>query len=204
MLGISDYPAFVGAVIVFLAIPGPGNLALLTATAQGGRKGGISATCGVIVGDQVLMWAAVGGLAAVLQAAPIWFLALQWAGALYLGYLGVQMIRAKPEEAPLMDMSSGSYYRQTLFITLLNPKAIVFYMAFFPLFIDPAQNPAWLTFASMSLTVAVLTFLYGAGLTLLAHRLAGNMQTHPLIGQWLQKIAGAVLLGFGLRLVLQK
>jgi threonine/homoserine/homoserine lactone efflux protein len=56
----------------------------------------------------------------------------------------------------------------------------------------------------MSLTVAVLTFLYGAGLTLLAHRLAGNMQTHPLMGQWLQKIAGAVLLGFGLRLVLQK
>jgi threonine/homoserine/homoserine lactone efflux protein len=204
MLGISDYPAFVGAVIVFLAIPGPGNLALLTATAQGGRKGGISATCGVIVGDQVLMWAAVGGLAAVLQAAPIWFLALQWAGALYLGYLGVQMIRAKPEEAPLMDMSSGRYFRQTLFITLLNPKAIVFYMAFFPLFIDPAQNPGWLTFASMSLTVAVLTFLYGAGLTLLAHRLAGNMQTHPLIGQWLQKIAGAVHLAFGLRLVLQK
>jgi len=204
MLGISDYPAFVGAVIVFLAIPGPGNLALLTATAQGGRKGGISATCGVIVGDQVLMWAAVGGLAAVLQAAPIWFLALQWAGALYLGYLGVQMIRAKPEEAPLLDMSSGRYFRQTLFITLLNPKAIVFYMAFFPLFIDPAQNPGWLTFASMSLTVAVLTFLYGAGLTLLAHRLAGNMQTHPLIGQWLQKIAGVVLLGFGLRLVLQK
>jgi threonine/homoserine/homoserine lactone efflux protein len=204
MLGISDYPAFVGAVIVFLAIPGPGNLALLTATAQGGRKGGISATCGVIVGDQVLMWAAVGGLAAVLQAAPIWFLALQWAGALYLGYLGVQMIHVKPEEAPLLDMSSGRYFRQTLFITLLNPKAIVFYMAFFPLFIDPAQNPGWLTFASMSLTVAVLTFLYGAGLTLLAHRLAGNMQTHPLIGQWLQKIAGAVLLGFGLRLVLQK
>ena len=204
MLGISDYPAFVGAVIVFLAIPGPGNLALLTATAQGGRKGGISATCGVIVGDQVLMWAAVGGLAAVLQATPIWFLALQWAGALYLGYLGVQMIRAKPEEALLLDMSSGRYFRQTLFITLLNPKAIVFYMAFFPLFIDPAQNPGWLTFASMSLTVAVLTFLYGAGLTLLAHRLAGNMQTHPLIGQWLQKIAGAVLLGFGLRLVLQK
>ena len=204
MLGISDYPAFVGAVIVFLAIPGPGNLALLTATAQGGRKGGISVTWGVIVGDQVLMWAAVAGLAAVLQAAPIWFLALQWAGALYLGYLGVQMIRAKPEEALLLDMSSGRYFRQTLFITLLNPKAIVFYMAFFPLFIDPAQNPGWLTFACMSLTVAVLTFLYGAGLTLLAHRLAGNMQTHPQMGQWLQKIAGAVLLGFGLRLVLQK
>ena len=204
MLGISDYPAFAGAVIVFLAIPGPGNLALLTATAQGGQKGGISATWGVIAGDQVLMWAAVAGLAAVLQASATWFHALQWAGALYLGYLGIQMIRAKPEDAPLLDMSSGRYFRQTFFITLLNPKAIVFYMAFFPLFIDPAQNPGWLTFACMSLTVAVLTFLYGAGLTLLAHRLAGKMQTHPRIGQWVQKIAGAVLLGFGLRLVLQK
>ena len=110
MLGISDYPAFAGAVIVFLAIPGPGNLALLTATAQGGQKGGISATWGVIAGDQVLMWAAVAGLAAVLQASATWFHALQWAGALYLGYLGIQMIRAKPEDAPLLDMSSGRYF----------------------------------------------------------------------------------------------
>ena len=93
MLGISDYPAFVGAVIIFLAIPGPGNLALLAATAQGGRRGGLNATWGVIAGDQVLMWAAVAGLATVLQASPIWFNALQWAGALYLAYLGVQMIQ---------------------------------------------------------------------------------------------------------------
>ncbi|MFM7698169.1 MAG: LysE family translocator [Limnohabitans sp.] len=204
MFGISDYPAFVGAVILFLAIPGPGNLALLTATSQGGRKGGLSATWGVIAGDQVLMWAAVAGLAAVLQASATWFHALQWAGAVYLGYLGVQMLRAKPKDAPLLDMSSGRFFRQTFFITLLNPKAIVFYMAFFPLFIDPQQAPGWLTFASMSLTVAVLTFMYGAGLTLLAHGLAGKMKTYPLIGQLMQKIAGVALLGFGLRLVLQK
>ncbi len=204
MLGISDYPAFVGAVIIFLAIPGPGNLALLAATAHGGRKGGVGATFGVMAGDQVLMWAAVAGLAAVLQASAIWFNALQWAGALYLVYLAVQMIRAKSEDAPLMDMSSGRFFRQTFFITLLNPKAIVFYMAFFPLFIDPQQQPGWLTFTGMALTVAVLTFLYGAGLTLLAHQLAGRMRRNPRLGQWLQKLAGAFLLGFGLRLVLQK
>ena len=81
MLGISDYPAFAGAVIIFLAIPGPGNLALLTATAQGGQKAGLMATLGVIAGDQVLMWAAVAGLAAVLQASVMWFQLLQWAGA---------------------------------------------------------------------------------------------------------------------------
>jgi len=204
MVGISDYPAFAGAVIVFLAIPGPGNLALLTATATGGRKGGISATVGVIAGDQVLMWAAVAGLAALLTASPIWFAAVQWLGAMYLAYLGIQMWRKTPADAPILDMSSGHFFRQTFFITLLNPKAIVFYMAFFPLFVDVQQQPGVLTFAVMAATVAVLTFLYGLGLTLLSYHLAGRMRQHPLLGQCLQKAAGVVLLGFGLRLVLQK
>ena len=70
MFGITDYPAFIGAVLVFLAIPGPGNLALLTSTATGGRRGGISATLGVIAGDQVLMWAAVAGMAKRDRHAP--------------------------------------------------------------------------------------------------------------------------------------
>ena len=204
MVGISDYPAFAGAVIVFLAIPGPGNLALLTATAAGGRKGGISATFGVIAGDQVLMWAAVAGLAALLTASPVWFAAMQWLGALYLAYLGIQMWRKNPADAPILDMLSGHFFRQTFFITLLNPKAIVFYMAFFPLFIDVQQQPGVLTFAVMATTVAALTFLYGLGLTLLSYHLAGRMRQHPLLGQCLQKAAGVVLLGFGLRLVLQK
>jgi threonine/homoserine/homoserine lactone efflux protein len=204
MVGISDYPAFAGAVIVFLAIPGPGNLALLTATAAGGRKGGISATFGVIAGDQVLMWAAVAGLAALLTVSPVWFAAMQWLGALYLAYLGIQMWRKNPADAPILDMLSGHFFRQTFFITLLNPKAIVFYMAFFPLFIDVQQQPGVLTFAVMATTVAALTFLYGLGLTLLSYHLAGRMRQHPLLGQWLQKAAGVVLLSFGLRLVLQK
>lgn len=154
----------------FLAIPGPGNLALLTATAAGGRKGGISATFGVIAGDQVLMWAAVAGLAALLTASPVWFAAMQWLGALYLAYLGIQMWRKNPADAPILDMLSGHFFRQTFFITLLNPKAIVFYMAFFPLFIDVQQQPGVLTFAVMATTVAALTFLYGFGLRLVLQK----------------------------------
>ena len=204
MVGISDYPAFVGAVFVFLAIPGPGNLALLTATGQGGRKGGFSATAGVIVGDQVLMWAAVAGLAAVLKASPFWFGMIQWAGAFYLAYLGVQMWRSRPGDAPILDMSAGHFFRQTLFITLLNPKAIVFYMAFFPLFIDLQQNPGLDTFGVMAITVAALTMLYGVVLTLMAYHLAGRMKHHPLVNRILQKAGAVLLIGFGLRLVLQK
>jgi len=204
MIGISDYPAFVGAVIIFLAIPGPGNLALLTATAQGGRKAGVSATFGVIVGDQVLMWAAVAGLAAVLTASPFCFQIVQWLGALYLAYLGIQMWRIKLGDAPILDMSAGHYFRQTLFITLFNPKAIVFYMAFFPLFIDLQQQPGLYTFGVMAMTVAVLTMLYGVMLILLAFHLTGRMKQHPLASRFLQKAGAVLLVGFGLRLVLQK
>ncbi|EWS55555.1 Leucine efflux protein [Methylibium sp. T29] len=84
MLGVADYGAFVVTVIVFLAIPGPGNLALITSTGKGGPRGGFAATLGVIAGDQVLMWLAVAGVAALLQAAPVVFGAVQWAGAAYL------------------------------------------------------------------------------------------------------------------------
>ncbi|CAN5502688.1 hypothetical protein BH10PSE18_BH10PSE18_41400 [soil metagenome] len=70
MFGIADYGAFVAAIILFLLIPGPGNLALITSTGKGGIRGGLAATFGLILGDQVLMWAAVGGVAAVLGGAP--------------------------------------------------------------------------------------------------------------------------------------
>jgi leucine efflux protein len=70
MFGIADYGAFVAAIVLFLAIPGPGNLALITSTSKGGVRGGLAATLGVIAGDQVLMWAAVAGVAALLATVP--------------------------------------------------------------------------------------------------------------------------------------
>lgn len=126
MFGVADYGAFVVAVLIFLAIPGPGNLALLTSTAKGGVRGGLAATFGVILGDQVLMWAAVAGVAALLAAHPAAFAAIQWSGAAYLAWLGLRMLFAKPGAAPLLDIKPYHYLRQAMTITLLNPKAIIF------------------------------------------------------------------------------
>ena len=140
MLGITDYGAFVVAIIVFLLIPGPGNLALITSTGKGGIRGGLAATIGVIAGDQVLMWLAVAGVAALLTAYPAAFFAVQWLGAAYLAWLGGRMLLAKPGAAPVLNIRPRHYLRQALTITLLNPKAIVFYMAFFPLFVDPERH----------------------------------------------------------------
>jgi leucine efflux protein len=202
MLGIADYGAFVVAVIVFLAIPGPGNLALVTSTGKGGVRGGLAAALGIVAGDQILMWLAVAGVAAVLVASPSLFNAVQWLGAAYLAWLGLLMLKTKAGDAPVLNIQPRHYFRQALTITLLNPKAIVFYMAFFPLFIDPAQHRGLLTFAVMALTIAVLGFTYGLVVVLLTHHLKQRLQSNPAVGVWLNRVAGVFLLGFGIRLAL--
>ena len=204
MLGISDYPSFVIAVIVFLAIPGPGNLALITSTGKGGMRGGLAATCGVILGDQVLMWLAVAGVAALLAASPSVFSAVRYLGAAYLAWLGGRMLFAKAGAAPVLHIKAHHYLRQALLITLLNPKAIVFYMAFFPLFVDPARHLGLTTFAFMALTIATLTFCYGLIAVLLAHFLAERLRANPFIARSLEKLAGIFLIGFGIKLAFSR
>jgi leucine efflux protein len=204
MFGIADYGAFVVAIIVFLAIPGPGNLALLTATGKGGVRSGMAATLGVIAGDQVLLWMAVAGLSAVIINYPGLYNSVKWVGAAYLIGLGYSLFKSQPGDAPVLNMKTDHYFRQGLFITLLNPKAIVFYMAFFPLFVDPAIHQGLITFGVMAGTIAVLTLGYGLVVVLLAHHLADRVRDNPIVSVILNRVAGALLIGFGLKLALFK
>lgn len=203
-LGVADYASFVVAIIVFLLIPGPGNLALITSTSKGGIAGGLGATFGVIAGDQVLLWAAVAGVSAIMAAYPTAFYLVQWVGAAYLVWLGIKMLLAKPGDAPILQIKPRDYFRQALFITLLNPKAIVFYMAFFPLFVDPAKHQGMITFGVMAATIAVLTFLYGLTSVLLTTFFAERIRANPKISGFLNKAAGVFLIGFGLKLAVSK
>ena len=204
MFGISDYGAFVVAIIVFLAIPGPGNLALLTATAKGGVRAGMAATFGVIAGDQALLWMAVAGVATLLVTYPAAFALVQWLGAAYLAWLGFKLVTAKPGDAPVLELKPHHYLRQAFVITVFNPKAIVFYMAFFPLFVDPVVHQGLLTFAFMAITIAALTFCYGLVVVLLAHFLAERIRASDRATSALNKTAGVLLIGFGLKLALSK
>ena len=204
MFGVADYGAFVVAIIVFLAIPGVGNLAIITSTGKGGIAGGLAATLGVIAADQILMWLAVAGVAALLTANPALFGLVQYAGALYLGWIGIRMMRAKPGDAPVLNMQPHHFFRQAMLITLLNPKAIVFYMAFFPLFVDPRRHQGLATFGAMALTIAVLTFLYCVIVISITHFAADRMRASPRVGVWLNRVAGTMLVGFGVKLALGK
>jgi len=202
MFGISDFGAFCAAVLVFLALPGPGTFALLTSTGQGGFRAGAAATFGVIVGDQVLLWLAVAGVAALLAAHPVLFTAVQYAGAAYLGWIGLRLLlqRGETSVSPVR-IEPHHYARQALLITLLNPKAIVFYMAFFPLFIDLVTHRGLPMFAAMALTIALITAAYCLTLCAFAHWVAQRVRTHRRVVRWLERLAGLFLIGFSVRLV---
>lgn len=203
MLGIADFGAFCAAILLFLALPGPGTFALLTSTGKGGFKGGAAATLGVIVGDQVLLWLAVAGVAALLAAHPMVFKAVQYAGAAYLAWIGLKLIFAKPGSASPIQIEPHHYARQAFFITLLNPKAIVFYMAFFPLFIDPAQHRGAVTFAAMAATIAIITAVYCLLLCAFADAISAKVRANQWLARGLEKLAGVFLIGFGIRLSIQ-
>ena len=201
MLGISDFGAFCAAVLVFLALPGPGTFALLTSTAKGGFRAGSAATLGLIVGDQILLWLAVGGVAALLAANPAVFRLVQYGGAAYLGWIGLKLIRARDGTASPIHIEPKHYARQALLITLLNPKAIVFYMAFFPLFIDPLTHRGVITFAAMAVTIAAITAAYCLTLCAFAKAISQRVRAHRWLAVALQRLAGLFLIGFGLRLM---
>ncbi|MEN9539564.1 MAG: Leucine efflux protein [Pseudomonadota bacterium] len=204
MFGISDYAQYCVTIVLFLAVPGPGNLALITSTTQGGIRGGLAAIAGIAFGDQILMWAAIAGVAAVLAAYPAAFRVVQWGGAVYLAWLGWQMLRAKPGDGPVLNFRPSHFFQQSLAITLLNPKAIVFYMAFFPLFIDPARSLGLPTYLALTLTSSLLMVLYGLGSVGLTYFLAHRFRADPRLGLWLQRLAGACLVGFGIKLAVSK
>src|SRR5450830_2075393 len=133
VMGITDVWQLVAATIVFLMLPGPGTFCVLTCSAKHGLRGGFAAIAGLMLGDIVLMFLAAIGVAAMLHANPLLFKGMQYMGAAYLAYLGVRLLLAKGEgAAAVVPFSNMADFRRGFFVTLMNPKAIVFYMASFP------------------------------------------------------------------------
>lgn len=202
-IGIQHYASFVVAVIGFLLVPGPGNLTLINATGRGGPLAGLAATIGVIIGDQMLLWTAIGGVAGLLLAHPTAFASLKWAGAAYLVWVGLRLLLSKPDVPSTQQIRPRHFVRQAVAITLTNPKAIVFYMAFLPQFIDPVRTPSIGAYVFLAATLAVITFFYGVIMVTLAHKLVSNLKSRPSIGQWLKKGMGSFLIAFGVSLAIR-
>ena len=198
--GITSYPAFCLAVLVFLALPGPGTLALLSSTTAGGLRAGLLATLGVIGGDQVLLWLAAGGIAALLGAHPMAFVVLRVVGAAYLVWLGVGLLRT-PSQRSVAEarLQTQHHFRRAFLITVLNPKAIFFYLAFFPQFIDSA-SASWQSFVVLAATIVVITAAYCISLCALVAKASRIIGANSLGTLWLQRALGLGLIAFGVSL----
>lgn len=201
MFEIQNYASFVIAILVFQLAPGPGTLAILNATARNGVGAGLAALAGTLLGDFLFMLAAVAGLAAVMNANPLLFNALQWFGALYLCWIGVQLLRE-----PLGGATTGVepvksprvYFRQACAVSLTNPKVMLFFVAFFPLFLR-ADSPSS-TLLAMMAHVTLISFAYQAGLVLAGNAIARRLRAWPGARRVATRLAGVALIGFGLKL----
>ena len=201
MFDIQNYTSFIAAILVFQLIPGPGTLAILNATARNGIRAGLGAVLGTLLGDFTFMVAAVAGLAAVMNANPVLFQALQWFGAAYLCWMGIQLLRAKVDGGPAAQEERKSgwvYFRQGFAVSLTNPKVILFFVAFFPLFLRPDSSGA--TLVAMMIHVTVISFLYQAGLVLVGNAVAQKLKSLPSARKIATRLAGVALIGFGVKL----
>ncbi len=200
-LGITDIWQLIAATMVFLMLPGPGTFCVLTCTGQRGLRGGYASLSGLMLGDAVLMFLAAIGVAALLQANPLLFKGLQYLGAAYLAYLGIKLLTAKKEQGgAIVPFSNAADFRRGFMVTLINPKAIVFYMAFFPLFIDPAMHQGSTTFVAMGAVISSCTLFYGSLLILVGNAAARRLARNRRIAAFATRMAGMFLIGFGIKL----
>lgn len=203
MFDIQNYQSFVAAIVVFQLIPGPGTLAILNATARNGVGAGLDAVIGTLVGDFLFMVAAIAGLAAVMSANPVLFQGLQWFGAAYLCWMGLQLLRSQTGQDPTsteMRRSAWVYFRQACAVSLSNPKVVIFFVAFFPLFLRAESSNTMLIV--MVAHVTIIGFLYQAGLVLIGNAVTRHLKALPSTRKIATRLAGVALIGFGVKLAI--
>lgn len=201
MLDIQNYASFVTAILVFQAIPGAGTIAILDSTARNGRAAGISAVMGILAGDLIFMLAAAAGLAALLQANPILFHGLQWFGAAYLCWMGARLLFAQADHELAESRDSLTllvYFRRALAVSLTNPKVILFFIAFFPLFLKP--NASAMTLPVMMLHVTILSLAYQTGLVLVGNVVAVQLRAFSHARAIATRLAGVILIALSVEL----
>jgi threonine/homoserine/homoserine lactone efflux protein len=198
MFGIHNYTSFVLAILIFQLIPGPGTLTILNATARYGVGAGMGAVLGTLAGDFLFMLAAVLGLAAVLAAHPIVLAILQWVGIAYLLWIGLKLLIQPGPNAPSYSPVRGSHCRQAFAVALTNPKASLFFLAFFPLFLTPGAHV--FTLAALMLHVTFISLLYQTALVLIGNAVAVRLSRSQPIRRVARRLAGVALIGFGLKL----
>ncbi|QKW08779.1 leucine efflux protein LeuE [Streptomyces sp. NA04227] len=215
MLGVTDLPTYLAGLVLIVLLPGPNSLYVLSVAARRGVRAGYTASAGVWCGDTVLMTLSAAGVASLLQANSVLFGIVKYAGAGYLSWLAIGMLRAawqmwrsrsRPvtaDHAEEAAPASGERpFRRAFVVSLLNPKAILFFVAFFVQFVDPGYAYPALSFLVLGTFAQIASFLYLSALIFSGTRLSSAFRRRKRLAATATSAAGALFLGFALKLSL--
>ena len=214
MLGVIDLPTYLAGLVLIVLLPGPNSLYVLSVAARRGTRAGYTAAAGVWCGDTVLMTLSAAGVASLLEANAVLFGIVKYAGAGYLTWLAFGMLRAAwtmwrsrkeraaMEPAPAAETAEERPYRRAFVVSLFNPKAILFFVAFFVQFVDPGYAYPALSFVVLGAFAQLASFLYLSALIFSGTRLATAFRRRRRLAAGATSAAGALFLGFAVKLSL--
>lgn len=200
-MSIEHWLAFVAASAILLAIPGPTILLVISYALGHGRRFAAATVAGVALGDFTAMTASMLGLGALLAASAAIFTVLKWIGAAYLIYLGIKLWRAPvadtaASDAPERNESALCIFLHTYVVTALNPKSIIFFVAFLPQFLDTTR-PVFTQMMIFETTFLVLATL-NAGTYALMASMARQTIRKPKVQRIVNRTGGSLMIGAGL------
>ncbi|MFD4942547.1 leucine efflux protein LeuE [Streptomyces sp. NPDC058239] len=218
MLGVTNLPTYLVGLVLIVLLPGPNSLYVLSVAARRGVRTGYVAAAGVWTGDTVLMTLSALGASSLLQTTPVLFAVVKYAGAGYLTWLAIGMLRAAvamwrerlrqvaelaeetaaPEAATAMERP----YRRALLVSLFNPKAILFLISFFVQFVDPGYAYPALSFLVLGTLLQIASFLYLSMLIFGGTRLSAAFRRRKRLSAGATSAAGLLFLGFAAKLSL--
>ncbi|MEV7992893.1 leucine efflux protein LeuE [Streptomyces sp. NPDC086077] len=212
MFGVIDLPTYLAGLALIVLLPGPNSLYVLSVAARRGVRPGYTAAAGVWCGDTVLMTLSAAGVASLLQANALLFGMVKYAGAGYLTWLAIGMMRAawgmwrtrrESAAAPAApEPGDERPFRRALVISLFNPKAILFFVAFFVQFVDPGYAYPALSFVVLGAFAQLASFLYLSALIFGGTKLAAAFRRRRRLTAGATSAAGALFLGFAVKLSL--
>lgn len=202
--------AFVVTTAVFAFIPGPAMLYVAARTLAANRRAGLMATLGIHVGCYVHVVAAAAGLSVLFHLVPTLYLAVKLAGAAYLIYLGVRMFRTARSAGGVggvlvPEKSGARAFAESMLVEILNPKTAIFFLAFLPQFVDAAASfPVWLQFLILGTLVNAMFTIADIVCVLAAGAITARLSRVSALQRNLQRAGGAILVGLGLQVALQR
>ncbi|MGW6305511.1 leucine efflux protein LeuE [Streptomyces niveus] len=223
MLGAIELPTYLVGVIMIILLPGPNSIYVLSLAARRGVRAGYRGAAGVFCGDTVLMVLSAAGVASLLQANELAFSVVKYAGAGYLTYLAVGMMRAAwsmwrarhesvPDDEPVVAEAGPAGtegpaederpFRRAFVICLFNPKAILFFISFFVQFVDPTYAYPALSFLVLGAIAQVVSLLYLTALIFGGTWLATAFRRRKRLSAAATSAVGALFLGFAAKLSL--